>query len=350
MDDKPRAMKMAARRRVAAPTHELVTTGPYPGTDGLLPLVVRPAVDGVDLAAWAAGHRDEVFQQLYRHGAILFRGFGLRTPSDFEAAAAALCPDLYGDYGDLPKEASAQRIYQSTPYPADKTILFHNESSHLPRYPMKQFFFCVVAAETGGETPVLDCRALVDALDPATLEEFETKGLRYSRTFAEGLDVSWQDFFKTDSPDEVARICREAGMDCEWTDRGYLRISNQATAVSTHPITGDRVFFNQVQLHHVWCLDAATRDSLLALFDRADLPRHVYFGDGTPIPDATMDELGALFESRMVPVAWEPGDLLMVDNMLTSHARLPFTGERKICVAMAELTGRADRVGAERFG
>ena len=30
-------------------------------------------------------------------------------------------------------------------------ILFHNESSHLPTWPMRQFFFCVIPSATGGD-------------------------------------------------------------------------------------------------------------------------------------------------------------------------------------------------------
>jgi alpha-ketoglutarate-dependent taurine dioxygenase len=338
-------MRGMRRRAVPVEATELVRTRPL--TDSGLPMLIEPTVDGVDLSAWAAANRDEIFQTLYRHGAVLFRGFGLTSPSEFEEAAAAICPDLFSEYGDLPKEPTARRIYQSTPYPNDKAILFHNESSHLPQWPMKQFFFCVIAPETGGETPVLDCRRVVQEMDPEILATFEAKGLRYTRTFAEGLDVSWQDFFKTDSKDDIDRLCQAAGMTCEWTERGYLRISNQATAVSVHPVTGERVFFNQVQLHHVSCLDAPTRESLLALFDRADLPRNVYYGDGTDIPDETMVSLGLLFDELMVPVAWQPGDILMLDNMLVSHGRLPFTGRRKVCVAMAEMAGHLDRAGAE---
>jgi alpha-ketoglutarate-dependent taurine dioxygenase len=342
----PSGMRGMRRRTVEATPSELVQTRPLV-VGGDLPFVVEPTVDGVDLVAWAAGHRDELFDLLYRHGALLFRGFGLATPADFEEVAGAICPDLFSEYGDLPKEPTARRIYQSTPYPHDQAILFHNESSHLPRWPMKQFFFCVVAPETGGETPILDCRRVAQEMDPEMLAVFEAKGLRYARTFAEGLDVSWQDFFKTDSKDAIERLCDDAGMTCEWTERGYLRITNQASAVSTHPVTRDRVFFNQVQLHHVSCLDPATRASLLALFDRADLPRNVYYGDGTDIEDDTMADLGRLFDELMVPVPWEAGDVLMLDNMLVSHGRLPFTGRRKVCVAMAEMAGHLDRTGAE---
>ena len=128
-----------------------------------------------------------------------------------------------------------------------------------------------------------------------------------------------------------------AGMTCEWTDRGYLRISNQATAISVHPVTDERVFFNQVQLHHVSCLDEETRESLRQLFSEEELPRNVHFGDGTPIPDETMARLGEIFEELCVEFPWDPGDMIVLDNMLVAHARRPFGGERKILVAMGRM-------------
>ncbi len=51
---------------------------------GALPLVVRPNVDDIDLADWARGHREVIETNLSKHGALLFRGFGLKTADDFE--------------------------------------------------------------------------------------------------------------------------------------------------------------------------------------------------------------------------------------------------------------------------
>jgi predicted metalloendopeptidase len=59
------------------------------------------------------------------------------------------------------------------------------------------------------------------------------------------------------------------------------------------------VFFNQVQLHHPFCLDPATRKSLVALFKEEGLPRNVYYGDGTRIEDETMKKLGDLYKACM---------------------------------------------------
>jgi alpha-ketoglutarate-dependent taurine dioxygenase len=328
-------------RRKALPTTELVQTGFLPGREERLPLVITPAVDNVDLAGWCASHAEEVERYLTRHGAIIFRGFPLAGPPEFEAVASAIAGELFGEYGDLPPEETGQRIYHSTPYPPDKMILFHNESSHFSSWPLRQFFFCVVPSQEGGETPLLDCRKVYEVLDEEIVEAFEQKDLMYVRNFSEGVDVPWQDFFHTDDKAAVEQTCVNAGMSCEWTELG-LRVRQRAKGVRIHPRTGEPVFFNQVQLHHVACLDAETRTAMRQLFAEEDLPRNVCYGDGAPIPDEVIDRIGETYEQLCGETPWQQGDLIALDNMLVAHARRPFVGERKIVVAMGKMIQAGD--------
>lgn len=327
-----------ARRGQQIAEVELVRTSLPEGA--ALPLVYSPAGSGVDLAEWAAEHRDEVLAAVQQYGVVYFSGFGIPSATEFERIAAVLVPDLFGEYGDLPREAASEKIFTSTPYPPDKMIYYHNESSHMSRWPMKIFFYSALAAQSGGETPVLDVRAVLDQIRPDYLERFEQLGLRYVRNFAAGVDVSWQKFFQTDEPGEVERRCADAGTDYAWLDgHRRLRISQQAKAVHRHPVTGDRVFFNQVLLHHPAALDPETRASLLGLFAEEDLPRNVYFGDGSRIEDDIVAHLLEIYDRVGVGFEWRTGDLLMLDNMLVSHGRMPFTGPRKTLVAMGEIYG-----------
>ena len=193
----PRGPK--GRRRVVSldAGDSLVTTSTL-SEHSSLPLIVQPALPGVDLAAWAETNSAQFETWLVHHGSVLLRGFGLVTPVEFETVVSALVPDLFADYGDLPKEESGQKIYHSTPYPHDMAILFHNESSHLPSWPTRQFFFCVQPSLVGGNTPLLDCELVMRKINPELLQRFTTKKLCYVRNFVPGVDVSWQDFFKTD--------------------------------------------------------------------------------------------------------------------------------------------------------
>jgi amino acid adenylation domain-containing protein/non-ribosomal peptide synthase protein (TIGR01720 family)/FkbM family methyltransferase len=327
-------------KSVAVPTAALVRGEQFaPGQT--LPLVLRPAVADIDAAGWARGSRDYIHAELRKHGAILFRDFQINSVADFEQFTQAIHPELFSNYGDLPREGKSEKVYKSTPYPPDKAILFHNESSHLRRWPLKQWFYCARAAESGGETPIVDCRKVYGLLDPAVVARFAEKKLMYVRNFTDGIDVSWQEFFKTPERAEVERICRDASMDFEWKENG-LRVRQVCRAVARHPLTGEMVFFNQIQLHHVSCLDPDTRAHISALFKEEDFPRNVYYGDGSPIEDSLVAEIRDLYWRTSVSFPWREGDVLMLDNMLTAHARKPFVGERKIVVAMGEMIGQED--------
>lgn len=299
--------------------------------------VVEPTQEDVDLIAWAAAKRGLLDERLRDAGAVLFRGFALASAEELERLATTVCSNLFTEYGDLPRDEVSGRIYEATPYPADQRILYHNESSHMDRWPLKQLFFCALPSEEGGETPIADAREVYKRLDPALRSRFAERGLMYVRNFTPEIDVSWQEFFHTDDRAAVEEQCVRGGLSVEWKADGGLRTRRRCRAVAKHPLTGEDLFFNQIQAHHVGCLEPAVRASLLELFAPEDLPRHVYFGDGSPIPDAVMSELVALYDELSIQFPWRKRDLLMVDNMLMAHARNTFKGKRKIIVAMGDV-------------
>ena len=66
------------------------------------------------------------------------------------------------------------------------------------------------------------------------------------------------------------------------------------------------------------------------------LPRNVYYGDGSELETSLLDEVRGVLEQEKQLFPWQSGDVLMLDNMLAAHARTPFSGPRKVVVAMAE--------------
>jgi alpha-ketoglutarate-dependent taurine dioxygenase len=291
----------------------------------------------LDLVDWARSERERLERDLLAHGAILFRGFDVDSVATFERFAEALAGELFDGYGDLPRDEVAGRVYTSTPYPPEERILYHNESSQIHHWPLKQLFYCVQPAAQGGETPIVDGRVVYEQLDPEIRERFARRRVMYTRTFVDGLDVSLQDFFGTGDRAAIERICREAGMTVRWQNGSELRTERVGPGVAKHPKTGDTVFFNQVQAHHVSLLKPEVRESLLAMFGEERLPRNVYYGDGTPIGAVEMREIVAVYDRHAVSFAWQRGDILLLDNMLTAHSRNPFVGPRKIVVAMGEM-------------
>lgn len=302
-----------------------------------LPLVVEPAIDQVDLAAWARGHRDWIENRLRKHGAILFRGFPVASTGEFETVVAAASGDPI-DYRDRtsPRSLVSGKVYTSTDHPADQRILLHNENSYSAVWPAKIFFYCVQPAETGGETPLADCRRVLARLDPALVERFRERGVTYQRNFGDGLGLPWQNAFGTEDPGAVEGFCRDFDIRLEWKDGGRLRTRQVRPALLRHPVTGEDVWFNQAALFHIATLEEPVRRELLSAFAEEDLPSHALYGDGSPIDAADVAAICEAYDAEAVGFPWRKHDVLMVDNAAVAHGRSAFTGARKIVVGMAE--------------
>lgn len=315
-----------------------------------LPALLEPAVPDVELSEWVEAHRERVEELIRNHGGVLFRGFGVSSVEEFQRLCQAICPSLFGEYGDLPTERHTDKIYGATPYPADKVILFHNESSHTHRWPARQFFHCVQVAQEGGETPLVDGRRVWERLDQEVRDRFRQVGLLYERNFKEGFDVSWQQFFRTVDRRQVEATCDELGIEWEWFG-DELRTRQWAPAMIEHPATGESTFFNQIQLHHVACLEPEVRSSIEELFEEGRWPRNVYYGDGSPIPDDLVQDICDLYWELSVQFPWQEGDVIAVDNMLVSHARNTYQGPRKLVVAMGDMVSAEEmrRQGRARW-
>ncbi len=308
---------------------------------GTLPLLVTPRDGNLPDGGWRAllpALHAAVRDHLTVAGGLLFRGFGLHGDAPFRAFAESFGkPLLDYDFGSTPRSAVDKGVYTSTEYPAHQTIPLHNEQAYTLQWPLTIWFHCVRASATGGATPIADSRRIHQRIDPDIRDRFAAKQLMYVRNYGNGLDLPWQRAFNTDDPDVVEAFCRANAIDWDWKEDGELRTRQICQAVARHPVTGESVWFNQAHLFHVSNLPAAVRDTLLAVVgDESELPRHVFYGDGTPIEDEALAHIRAVLDDCTVSFPWREGDVTMLDNMLTAHGRAPFTGERKVIVAMAD--------------
>jgi alpha-ketoglutarate-dependent taurine dioxygenase len=240
--------------------------------------------------------------------------------------------------GTTPRKKLADGVYTSTEFPARYPISMHNELSYSERWPARLFFACAVASETGGETPLADSRAILRSLDPAVADEFRRRQVRYIRNLhgGRGFGLSWQTAFETQDRERVEEILRGANGTHEWTDQGGLRLSHVRPAVAAHPTTGEAVWFNQAEQFHPSAQAREVYQSMMAIYKgREDLlPQNACFGDGAPFDAEMLDEVRRTYERERVLFPWQVGDLVMIDNVLACHGRMPYTGARKILAAM----------------
>lgn len=313
---------------------DLVEMHPMEGHD--LPLVVEPAVPDLELSEWAEDHTERIEEELLVHGAVLFRGFGISGTAEFERFARTVCPRLFNENGEHPRESIDGNVYTPTFYPREKQLLWHNENSFNHSWPKRILFCCQTPADRGGETPVVDSRRVLAALPPEIREEFVRKGVMYHRAYGTGLGLGWREVFQTEDRAEVEALCRAQRFEFEWRD-DVLHTRCVRPAVIEHPDSGEASWFNQAQHWHVSCLDPETRRSVEDLFAEGELPRNCYFGDGSPIDDDVMAAILDVYRDLEVSFPWARGDVLLVDNVLAAHGRNPFAGNRKILVAMGDM-------------
>ncbi|BBN81300.1 hypothetical protein PA25_12850 [Pseudoalteromonas sp. A25] len=278
-----------------------------------------------------------VEQQLHVKGGLLFRGFSIAGAEDFNAFARAFGHDLLTyDYASTPRNEVSSGVYTSTEYPAHQVIPLHNEQAYTLSWPLKIWFHCEIAPEQDGETPIADSRLVYQKIDPVIRERFVKHGLLYVRNYGNGLDLSWQQAFGTDDKTKVEAFCAKHNIECIWKADGELQTRQVCQAISTHPITQEQVWFNQAHLFHVSNLDEHIRETLISVVGEENLPRNVYFGDGSPIGDDDLKHIRTVLEQCQVRFAWQQGDIMMLDNMLAAHGRSTFSGDRKVIVAMAQ--------------
>jgi amino acid adenylation domain-containing protein len=307
-----------------------------------LPLVIRPDAPDLDLTNWVKSNRDYVEGKLSSAGGILFRGFHMTSAEDFERFVNSSFSHLlpYKERS-TPRTEVGKYVYTSTEYPSEQSIALHNEFSYALTWPMRICFFCLEPPLTGGETPIADCRKVYRFLNPKIREQFIEKKVMYARNYGSQIDLSWQTAFQTSNRAEVEDYCRQAPIDFEWLEGDRLRTRQVRESVATYPKTGEVVWFNQAHLFHLSNLDQDIRESLQATFNQEDLPRNAYYGDGSTIGDAELDEVRAAYQKATVLFSWQQGDVMLLNNMLVAHGRTPYTGGRKILVSMADPLDRS---------
>ncbi len=322
----------------SSPRATFLDANPQPGR---LP-VVRAVVTS-DAPSWAAEHRDALRAVVAEHGSVLVQGLDLGDATETGVVFRRLSTGLMTE-----KEVFAARqtygdgVYSSTKWPPGQQMCMHHELSYAFEFPGLMMFACLGAPTAGGATGVADSAAVLRALPADLVDRFRREGWLLTRNYNEDIGASVAEAFGTDSRVAVENYCRANAIDFEWQPDGSLRTRQRRSALVSHPLTGQRCWFNQIAFLNERTIDPEIREYLVDVFGEDGLPFNTRFGNGDPIGEDVVELLNEVYEAHTVREPWHPGDLMLVDNIRTAHSRDPFEGPREVIVAMADAVRLAD--------
>ncbi len=335
-----------------------------------LPLVITPKGQNTSLeflTRFCESNRAVLNELLIQWKVILFRGFNVQSPQDFEHVALSCEPhlnDLY--HGTSPRDSITQYVFTASELPNFFPIPQHLEMSFLPSMPKRLFFFCQTEPASGGETPLCDYAAVWRDLDPDLKYKFRTRGVRYIRNYAGPkqwrLDPTqlkpWPDIYRTLDKAKVESDSLKDDVRPEWGKGDALRLTNDRPAFLTHPVTGEEVWANHSQIFHpatahqeyariarrtgqlkfwFWVVVAWLLFTIKSLIlSEQQQSMNTLFGDGSSISEKEMSHVRDTIWKHTVFNPWRKGDVTMIDNLQCSHGRQPYGGkQRRILVAWA---------------
>lgn len=295
-----------------------------------------------DPILWAAEQREALRAAVLEHGSLLVRGLGLRDPAGAGAVLRQLGRPMIEREAFAPRQRYEDGLYASSKWPPRQPMCMHHELSYALEFPSLMLFACLAAPSAGGATPLADAAAVLQALPTDLVERFERLGWLLTRNYNGEIGASIADAFGSDDRETVERYCRANAIEFAWQQGGALRTWQRRSAVLRHPRTGQRCWFNQIAFLNEWTLDPEVREYLVDSYGEEGLPFNTRFGNGEPIGPEIVQAINEVYTAHTVREPWQPGDLMLVDNIRTAHARESFEGPREVLVGMADPVNMAD--------
>lgn len=244
---------------------------------------------------------DTVMALFKAHGALLLRGF--RTDiGNLHAFTGQFCSgSVFNESPDrltLDAQHNIQSVNTGTlPFP------LHPELSREPWKPDVCFFACIVPPRALGATTVCDGVELVRRLPPALRDQLAARRLRYIQPVSANILEFW---LGTPTPTEAQLASPPPH--CPYS---FGRFEGHLVRIFTRPA-----------LHlPMFTAAPAFGNFLLFSYFYNRVRGYPSFEDGTFVPTEWLEIIKATGDALTAAIAWQAGDLLMLDNSRFLHGR-----------------------------
>jgi alpha-ketoglutarate-dependent taurine dioxygenase len=261
--------------------------------------------------------RNEIEGLYKRHGALLFRGFG-GSLGQFQEFVEEFCPvAVVNDSRNRAQLGERQEVQSvnigTRPFP------LHPELSREPWKPDSCFFYCLTPPSSGGATIICDGVAIVDALPSDLRYAMAGRRLKYILP-ANELQLEYWLGSANPSDAELA----EPPPNCPF---GFERAGQQVVRVFSRPLLHKPMFNERLAFGNFLLFARYMRGA-------RNFP---LLEDGSLVPGEWVEKVKQVSDRLTVPIEWQAGDLLMLDNSRFMHGR-------------TEVVANDDRLIAAYFG
>jgi hypothetical protein len=243
--------------------------------------------------------KDEIIGHLKSSGYVFFSGAKCSI-NDFEAVTDEFAHSTTTEHRAL--HGSTRDVYVERPF-----LNLHSELHYTAWPPDLISFYCLQPAATGGRTNVCDGMQFYQLLSPSTREYFHSQRLMYTQFFSPGV---WPKRMRVSTAEELPAALDYPGLSYELTSSGALKLCYKVSAYVKTRHQDEFAFVNTL-LHGL--------DDM-----------HFYgvtMEDGTPVDPSVVKELSQLAEKLTVPLPWQSGDMVIIDNSRLMHGREAYSDQ-----------------------
>jgi alpha-ketoglutarate-dependent taurine dioxygenase len=254
-------------------------------------------------------------------GTVMFQGFNA-SREDFDSFTDSLSDD-YMDYkggGYVRKSvgggAGEGKALLSTRYDhgREKQMTFglplHGEMYYIDHRPQALWFLCVRPADADGQTTACDGAEVYNRLPQKWKDLLHEKRLMFNRVYRDG---EWQKIYQTEDAAEACKFAEGNGITVEYD----AAEKTMRTKYLVHAVLPTK-----------WGSHTAYINNLLPVTMQMKMGRGdtstVWLEDGSPVPDALMEDVGRIQNELIADFNWQAGDFALLDNSRALHGRRAF--------------------------
>jgi alpha-ketoglutarate-dependent taurine dioxygenase len=235
------------------------------------------------------------------YGAILLRGYTLNLES-FRGLVRKFCIcSIFNESPDrelLDVENNIQTVFGGS-----DALPLHAEMSRDPWAPDVCFFGCLSQPTEGGETVICDGIEIADNMEQELFDIFEPRRLLHAQFATPKLCEYW---LGTPAPDDS--ILQNPPESCPYS---FFRVNGRIVRSFTRPVLRSPMFSDELGfVNFLLYARYQLRITNFPVFDNREI-----------IPDSLTDAVKSICDEIAVPVKWQKGDVVMIDNTRFMHAR-----------------------------